>query len=152
MPAPVMSRFEQPPGAATPKPPTPPRRDSITEPPTGLPLPKGDELPAPRESLAPPKPAPPLATFPDEVVMRLLEGGRTAFVHCFRKAIDRDPLETSFKVKLHVELDGEGAITRVTSDASDARLDVCLVKMTGLLKFPAAGKPVSVELPLFYRQ
>jgi hypothetical protein len=144
----VLSRFQQPtPPARAPT----PERESITEPPDGLPLPKTGEVPVPREPLVPPRAAPPTATLPDEVVLQLLEHGRAAFVRCFKKALADDPTEVSFKVKLHVELDENGAITASSTDTTNAKLDQCLVRMAAWLKFPASGKRVGVELPLFYR-
>jgi len=149
MPAPVMSRYQQP----TTLPPTssPPKREAITEPPRGLPLPKVDEEHLVRQSPAEPKRPSPTDTLPDEVIMRLLEGGRAAFVRCFKKAINEDPSELSFKVKLHVELDARGAITSVSTDATSKTLDTCLVRMAAWLKYPASDKPIVVELPLFYQ-
>jgi hypothetical protein len=150
LPAPVLGRFQKPsqPGASK----QPPKREMITEPPMGLPGPKLDEVPVERESLAPPKRAAlPTATLPDEVVMRLLETGRAGFVRCFKKAIAADPTELSFKVKLRVELDENAAITGAHTDSTNPALDGCLSRSAAWLKFPAAGKRVVVELPLFYR-
>ena len=93
----------------------------------------------------------PRDTLPDEVVMKLLEGGRAAFVRCFKKAVQADPTTLSFKVRVHVELDGDGAITTANADTSDAALAGCLVRSVAWLKFPASGRAVAVELPLFYR-
>lgn len=149
MPTPVLSRLQQP--SVLPPTSSPPKRDSIEEPPQGLPLPKGDDERLVRETPAEPKRPSPTDTLPDEVIMRLLETGRTAFVRCFRKAIANDPTELSFKVKLHVELDSNGAITSAKTDTSDPKLDACLTRMAGYLKYPASGKPVAAELPLFYR-
>lgn len=147
IPAPVMSRFQQPSGG-TPR--APMKREMLTEPPVALPGPKLEETPR-RESLAEPKPPAPTDTLPDEVIMKLLEHGRTAFVRCFKKAINEDPTELSFKVKVHIVLDSNGAITSATTDATNQKLDACLTRMTAWIKFPASGKPIAVELPLFYR-
>jgi hypothetical protein len=122
----------------------------LTEPPVALPGPKLEETPR-RESLAEPKPPAPTDTLPDEVIMKLLENGRTAFVRCFKKAINEDPTELSFKVKVHIVLDSNGAITSATTDATNQKLDACLTRMTAWIRFPASGKPIAVELPLFYR-
>ena len=149
MPTPVLSRLQQP--SVLPPRSSPFKRDSIEEPPQGLPLPKGDDERVVRETPAEPKRPSPTELLPDEVILRLLENGRTAFVRCFRKAIAEDPTELSFKVRLHVELDANGAITTAKTDASDAKLDKCLVRMAGYLKYPASGKPVAAELPLIYR-
>ena len=152
IPAPVLGRFQKPPERAPAKADPPVKREMITEPPLGLPGPKLDEVPVKRETLAPPKPAAlPTARLPDEVVMRLLETGRAAFVRCFKKAIAADPTELSFKVRLRVELDDNAAITGAHTDSPNPVLDACLSRSAAWLKFPAAGKRVVVELPLFYR-
>ena len=148
MPAPVLSRYQQP---VAPPVVSPPKRESITEPPPGLPLPKVDEEPVLRRSPAEPRPPLPSDTLPDEVVLRLLESGRAAFVRCFKKAIDRNPIETSFKVKLRVELAADGALKRASTDAATTTLDACLARIVGSLQFPASGKPITVEMPLFYQ-
>jgi hypothetical protein len=147
MPAPVLSRYQQP--SAPPKM-SPPKRDSITEPPQGLPLPKSDDERMTRESPADPKPALPSDTLPDEVVLRLLETKRQGFIRCFKKAIAENATELSFKVKLHVELDASGTAVRTSTDASSATLDACLVRAASLA-FPATGKAITVEMPLFYQ-
>ena len=150
LPAPVVSRFEKPtPGDDTPKPPV--KREMMTEPPVALPGPKLDEVPVRREPLAPPAPAPPADTLPDEIVMRLLDTGRAAFVRCFKKAIAADPTELAFKVRIHVELDENAVITATRTDAINPALNTCLVRSVRWLKFPATGRRVAVDLPLFYR-
>jgi hypothetical protein len=150
IPAPVLGRFQQPtkPPAAE-----PPKREMLKEPPVMPPGPRPDEVPAPRETLAPPPPAPqePAETLPDDVVVRLLETGRAVFVRCFKKAINADPTELAFKVKVHVELDGDGKITAASTDATNPTLGACLARGTGWLAFPATGKRVVVEFPLLYR-
>jgi hypothetical protein len=148
MPAPVLSRYQQP---VTPPVSSPPKRESITEPPPGLPLPKVDEERVARRSPAAPRPPLPSDTLPDEVVLRLLDTGRGAFVRCFKKAIDENPIDRSLKVKLRVELDGSGALKRASTDATSATLDTCLARIVTSLQFPASGKPITVEMPLFYQ-
>jgi hypothetical protein len=148
IPAPVLGRFQQP------RPPTKvdPKREMITEPPVMPPGPRPDEVPARRETLAPPAaPLPPADRLPDDVVVRLLETGRAAFVRCFKKAIAADPTELAFKVRVHVEVDAAGAITAARTDATNPALDACLARSTGWLAFPATGKRVVVEFPLLYR-
>jgi len=146
MPATVLGRFEQPTLASS------PTRAMITEPlPAGA-QPKPDDATAARESQPIPlQPAAPTDALPDEVVVRLLDGGHAAFVHCFKNAIAEDPTQVSFKVQLHVELDENGAIRATRTDSDRAALDHCLVRMTALLRFPASGKPINVDVPLFYR-
>ena len=150
LPAPVLGRFQKPdarPDATA----EPPKREMITEPPVALPGPKVEEVPVQREPLVPSKPLAPADRLPDEIVMRLLETGRAAFVRCFKKAIAADPTEVSFKVELHVELDDKAAITSSRTDSTNPTLNACLVRSAAWLKFPATGRRVVVELPLFYR-
>lgn len=148
MPSAVLSRFEQPP----PPPPLDPiQRDTLKEPPLVPPAEPKTETIAPREVLEPRVPPVQADTLPDEVVMRLIETGRAAFTRCFKKAVDADPTVVSFKVRVHVELDADGAFTSVTSDATDTALGACLTRATRWLRFPASGRPVVVDVPLFYR-
>jgi hypothetical protein len=151
IPAPVVGRFQQPSTPVRAKAEAPVKREMIKEPPVGLPGPKLDEIPVQREPHAPPKPPSPEERLPDEVVMRLLESGRAVFVRCFKKAFAADPLEPSFKVRLRVELDAAGAITSATTDAANKTLDACLTRSAGWVKFPASGRRIVVDLPLFYR-
>jgi len=158
LPAPVLGRFEKPRVDELAGPPASEvKREMLTEPPVALPGPKLDEVAVPREPIAPepvapPEPAlPPADRLPDDVVVRLLEAGRAAFVRCFKKAIDADPTEPSFKVRVHVELDASAVITLARTDAPTPALDACLVRSIRWLKFPATGRRVAVDLPLFYR-
>lgn len=150
----LLSRMQRP-VTAPPVPVKPPEREMLKEPPLVPPArPKVEVDPPRRETLAPPAPpvpSEPAGRLPDDVVLKLLEGGRAAFARCFKLAVKADPTVTSFKVKVHVELDGEGAITSASADADDQALAGCLSRATGWLKFPATGKRVVVELPLFYR-
>lgn len=131
----------EPPPAPAPEPAPPP-------PPLG---PKTEASPPARETLAPPRVEERAATLPDDVVLRLLETGRTLFVRCFKKAVANDPLVSSFKVRVHVELDGSGAVTASSADATDEALRACVVRAAGWLHYPATGGRVVVELPLYYR-
>jgi len=144
----VMGRFERP-GPKTPVVPT--NREMLKEPPLVPPAGPKAEQPTRRETLAPPPPAAQLDRLPDDVVMKLAETGRAAFVRCFKKAVQADPTQFSFKVRVHVELDPDGAITTANADTTDQALAGCLVRSLGWLQFPAAGKPVAFDLPLFYR-
>lgn len=150
-PPPIVTRYQQAASSTTP-PAEPIDRETLKEPPVGLPGPKLDEVRVPRESLAPPVAPAPADTLPDEVVVRLLETGRAAFVRCFKKAVAADPTELSFKVRLHVELDAAGAITAAHTDAGNKTLDACLTRAARWLAFPATGNRVVVDLPLFYRE
>lgn len=148
----VLSRMQRP-VMAPPQTPPKPEREMLKEPPLVPPARPKAEVEPKRETLAPPPPPPsePAVRLPDDVVLKLLEGGRAAFARCFKLAVKADPTVTSFKVTVHVELDGDGAITSASADAQDQALAGCLSRATGWLKFPATGKRVVVELPLFYR-
>jgi hypothetical protein len=145
LPAPVLGRFQEPRGR------TEPVSEMITEPPRGLPGPKVDEVPVTREPHAPPRSAQSFDTLPDEIVMRLLETHRAAFVRCFKKQVQADPTELSFKVRVHVEIDEQAKIMRVTTNAGSSTLDACLQRAVAWIKFPAGGRPVAVDLPLIFR-
>jgi hypothetical protein len=113
--------------------------------------PKHLERPAPRETLAPPRAAVAPVTLPDQVVLHALDLGRAAIVRCFRKANGRDPTVSSYKVRVKLELDAAGGVTKATSDAEDPELAACLVRVGSRLPFPAPGQAAMVEFPLFYR-
>jgi hypothetical protein len=125
-----------------------PIREALYETPP-IPLePKTEHSPTREE---PPPPAMPRATLPDEVVLRLIEGGRAGFVRCFKQAFAADATTTSFKVRVRVELDAAGTITSAPADPANPELAACLTRATGRLRFPSSEAPVAVELPLFYQ-
>jgi len=148
----VLSRFERPDPTKLPRTDVP-KREMIQEPPLVPEAGPKVESDVTRRQTFEPRPlsGPPLDTLPDDVVLKLLETGRAAFVRCFKKAVANDPTTLSFKVKVHVELDGGGAILRANADTTDTALAECLVRSLGWLRFPASGRDVAVELPLFYR-
>ena len=146
VPSVVLGQFEQQTDTSI----APPIRDVLYETPP-VPLEPKTEQPLPREVMRPPAPNVPRVRLPDEVVLRLLESGRALFVHCFKKANAADATVTSFKVKVHVELDATGALTSVTADTTDAALAGCLTRAAGRLRFPTSDAPVAVDLPLFFQ-
>jgi hypothetical protein len=111
---------------------------------------------APRETIGPAArngkhdPALQRVLLAEEVILRALDVGRPGFVRCFKRATDDDPLLTSFKVKIRLELDDTGRVTSGTTDATTT-LGNCLLRVAFTLPYPAPGKPAFVELPLFYR-
>jgi hypothetical protein len=152
MPPAIVSRFERPDVAPAKPPAKPPDREMLKEPPLVPPSRPKTEIVNRRETLAPTQPPAERALrLPDDVVMSLLETGRAAFVRCFKKAVAADPTVVSFKVRVRVELDDDGAITAASADTTDQALAACLTRATGWIRFPASGKRVVVELPLFYR-
>jgi len=117
-------------------------------PPAAMPVPKREEKsPPPREV---PKKVIVGERMPDEVVVKVMEVGRAAFGRCFKKAYDADPLAT-FKVRLHVELDARGRVTSIKADTTNEALASCLTRVGSGLPYPTTGRPVVVDLPLFYR-
>ena len=113
--------------------------------------PKTRETTSPRQTLASPRPTVNPVSLPEAVIVRALDLGRGAFVRCFRKASFNDPSVTSYKVRIHLELDATGVATSATSDAEDSELAECLVRVGLRLPFPAPGQRAVVDLPLFYR-
>lgn len=87
-----------------------------------------------------------------DLVLHVMDHGRVSFARCFRKAIERDPLVSSFKVRLHVELDSVGNITALTTDAEDEALATCLTRTVQGLPFPGVSQPTVVDLPILFRQ
>ncbi|MBX3157805.1 MAG: hypothetical protein KF773_17685 [Deltaproteobacteria bacterium] len=83
--------------------------------------------------------------------MRALDLGQPMFVRCFKKAHDADPTWASMKVKVSLEIDANGVVASVRSDAPDPALAACLARIARNLAFPAPGKAAVVELPLFFR-
>ena len=104
------------------------------------------------ERIAPPPPAPArVAQLADDVVIRALDNGRTAFVRCWKRAIDADPLLDATKVRVRVELDAAGTVLGVTHDAANAKLGNCLAMVARGLPFAASGAPAVAEFPLFFK-
>lgn len=145
----VVGRFERQPAPAKV---VEPKRSVIQEPPVVPPAgPKSETTPPLRETVDPSAPTVADDTLPEDVVLRLLETQRSSFVRCFKKAVERQPMVISYKVPIHVELDADGAITKATADTSNAALSDCLLRATSWLQFPASGRVVVVDMPLFYR-
>ena len=95
-------------------------------------------------------PVKPFYTFPDHVVVHAMSVGEQAFLRCFHRAQRVDPLLTSAKVQLHLELDASGAIVNAHTSASGA-LSNCLVAVARHLPWPAPGKQAVVDAPLYFR-
>ena len=148
----LLGRFERPDASIQTPPREEPKREMIKEPPLVPPAgPKAEPDLTRRQTLAPPERTVRADTLPDDVVIKLIEAGRPAFVRCFKKAVQVDPTTLSFKVRVHVELDGDGVVASAHADTNDTALAACLVRSLGWLKFPASGRIVAVDLPLFYR-
>lgn len=137
------AKTEPPPPIPTPSP-TPTPASSPTQK-------KGEEVVTKRETLNGHKKPPLPERLPDDVVVKVMDAGRTGFTYCFKKAYKADPLAESFKVRLHVELDTGGKVVTINADTENAALASCLVRVVSGLPYPKSGRPVTVDLPLFYR-
>lgn len=105
-----------------------------------------------RTPLTPPPPERQRAVqLPEELVLRALDSGRTAFVRCWKRALDADPLLEATKVKVRVELDAVGTVVAVTHDATNAKLGNCLSLVTRSLRWAAPMDRAVVEFPLLFR-
>ena len=107
-----------------------------------------------QDRVSPAEPPPPPARvvhLPDEVVVKLLDGGQPAFLRCWVRAQRADPALISAKVSVHVELDAEGKVTTLTNDAELATFANCVAFVAAHLQFPAAGQPAVVDFPLLFR-
>lgn len=110
------------------------------------------EAPADRVSSAPPRTPPvKVTTLPEEVVLKVIGVGQTAFLRCWARAQRIDPALSSTKVRLHLELDATGKVTAIQSDSDSKALSSCLAAVARNLPFPASGTPAVVDLPLIFR-
>src|SRR5689334_15533034 len=111
------------------------------------------EAPAARVAATPPGPAGPPAraiALPDEVVVRAVAAGQTAFLRCWARAQPVD-VGLATKVQLHVELDADGRVIAASSDSDSPALSRCLAVVARHLPFPAPGQLARVDLPLLFR-
>jgi hypothetical protein len=143
--APAVSTPDEPappPPSAPPHEPAPPAPSAVT--------PK-QEQPKPRIPAALP-PAPPVraATLPDEVVVQAMGAGQQAFLHCWARAQRSDAPPAADKVRLHLEIDGQGRVIAASSDSDSPALDRCLQVIARRLPFPPPGRPAVVDLPLMF--
>ena len=106
-----------------------------------------------RTTMTPPSAPHPerLPQLPDEVVVRALDGGRAAFIGCWKRALKADPMLDATKVKVHVELDAAGSVVAVTHDAANQKLGNCLMTVARGLKFTAPQAAAVAEFPLFFQ-
>jgi hypothetical protein len=105
-----------------------------------------------RVSNAPPHtPAAKLATLTDAVVVKVIGVGHIAFLRCWGLAQRTDPVLSSTKVRLHIELDPSGKVTAVESDSDSKTLSNCLARVARQLPFPEPGTPSVVDLPLIFQ-
>lgn len=145
-----------PPPAPAPRPPAP--APPLVTPPAPSPPPRTPPLataprrdePTARETLGPKKPPPPRVAFSDEVVVGAMRVLQPTFTACWKRAQRNDPSLVSARVRLFLEVDAGGAVTASRTDAEDERLGACLANVSRRLAFPAPGKAVALELPLFF--
>jgi hypothetical protein len=103
---------------------------------------------SPAEPAAPPERA---VRLPDQVVVKLLDGGHSAFLACWARAQRADPTLMSAKVSVHIELDPAGHVQTIANDAELVTFHNCVSFVASHLGFPSVGKPVVVEFPLLFR-
>lgn len=110
------------------------------------------EAPPDRVASPPPR-TPPVRTITlaDEVVVKAMAVGQTAFLRCWARAQRADPTLISTKVRLHLEIDGTGKVTASQSDTDSPALASCLAVVARQLPFPAPGQAAVVDLPLMFR-
>lgn len=104
-----------------------------------------------RETLFP-RPAPRAAkfAFPEEVVVGAVRVLQPTFNACWRRAQRNDPTLITARVQLSLEVDAAGAVTASRATAEDAKLGTCLSHVARGLSFPASGKAVAFDVPLFF--
>jgi hypothetical protein len=153
-----------PPPAAPPAPPPPlpvprPSAPPLVTPPSPSPAPVAPPLaPAPRrdepttrETLGAKKPpAAGKVAFADEVIVGAVRVLQPTFTACWRRAQRNDPSLTTARVRLYLEVDKSGAVAASRTDAEDEVLGTCLANVSRRLAFPAPGKPVALEIPLYF--
>ena len=111
-----------------------------------------EEAPPARVSSAPPRTPPvQVITLPEEVVLKVMGVGQTAFLTCWARAQRIDPALSSNKVRLRLEIDASGKVTAAQSDSDSKALSSCLAVVARKLPFPAPGTPAVVDLPLIFR-
>lgn len=143
-PAPPAPRPAAPPIVTPPSPSPAPAAPKLT------PAPRRDE-PTVRETLGTKKPpAAGKVAFADEVIVGAVRVLQPTFTACWRRAQRNDPSLTTARVRLYLEVDPSGAVSSSRTDAEDELLDSCLAKVSRRLAFPAPGKPVALEIPLYF--
>jgi hypothetical protein len=108
------------------------------------------EEPTARETLGPKKPPPARVAFSDEVIVSAVRVLQPTFTACWKRAQRNDPSLVTARVRIFLEVDADGAVTASRTDAEDERLGTCLANVSRKLAFPAPGKAVALELPLFF--
>ena len=104
-----------------------------------------------RVSSAPPRaPAVKLTTLPDAVVVKVIGDSQALFLRCWKLAQRTDPVLSSTKVRLHIEIDPSGKVTAAESDSDSKTLSNCIARVARQLPFPAPGAPAVVDLPLIF--
>jgi hypothetical protein len=110
-----------------------------------------EEVATGRVQSAPPHaPTVKVTTLPEEVVLKVIRAGQGAFLSCWARAQRIDPVLSSTKVRLHVELDGSGKVILAQTDSDSPTLSTCLANVAHKLPFPAPGALAVVDLPLMF--
>jgi hypothetical protein len=105
-----------------------------------------------RTPLVNPAPRPgPRVTIADDVVLEVLDGGRSALQTCVRRAEDRDPGSVPRRVDFQLEVDATGTVTSARTELEDVRLRVCLTSVARGLRFPSPGRDATASLVFLTR-
>jgi hypothetical protein len=135
----------------------PPLRPSVTAPPPpatpSLSTTPRREEPAPRETVAPRKPAAEpsrRAAFNEDVIQAAMRPLQPTFAACWKRAQRNDPTLTSARIKLSLEVDWSGAVIASRTDALDDKLGACLANVARRLRFPEPGRTLAFDVPLIF--
>ncbi len=109
-----------------------------------------DHTPSRVTTSPPPKVPERRITLPDQVVVRALDAVKPSFVRCFVRARTADPSLGPLKVTLHLEIDPDGVVSRVTTNTDITKLNNCLAAVARMMKFAAPAEPATVDVPLLY--
>jgi hypothetical protein len=95
-------------------------------------------------------PGPPIV-LADDFVVRAMDAGQQAFLHCWARAQRSELPPTSGKIRLHFELDEHGRVIAASNDSDSPSLSRCLAVVARRLPFPAPGQPAVVDVPMMFR-
>ena len=88
----------------------------------------------------------PRVTIADDVVVDVMDVGRSALQMCVRRAEDRDPGSVPRRVDLHLDVDPSGTVTSAHVELEDLRLRACLMGVARGLRFPPPGRQATASL------
>ena len=91
-------------------------------------------------------PSVPRVAIADDIVVDVMDVGRSALQMCVRRAEDRDPGSVPRRVDLRLDVDASGTVTSAQVELEDVRLRACLMGVARGLRFPAPGRQASASL------